>query len=76
MKELAKESWNYRLTETESGDLIFNVVSGSVGMYEISIRLTVDEISRYKKQGSLYLKTLADEIRLNESRFSSRKVAG
>lgn len=75
MKELAKESWNYRLTETESGDMIFSVVSGSVGMYEINIRLTTDEISRYKKQGNLYLKTLADEMRSNESCFSNRKVA-
>ncbi len=75
MKELAKESWNYRLTETESGDMIFSVVSGSVGMYEINIRLTADEISRYKKQGNLYLKTLANEMRSNESCFSNRKVA-
>ncbi len=75
MKELAKESWNYRLTETESGELIFSVVSGSVGMYEISIRLTADEIRCYQKQGNLYLKTLADDIRSNESRFSARKLS-
>ena len=74
MKELAKESWNYTLSENESGDLIFNVVSGSVGLYEIKIRLTQDEASCYKKEGNTYLANLANEIRSDESRFNSRKI--
>ncbi|MBD2752782.1 hypothetical protein [Spirosoma validum] len=75
MKELAKESWNYTLSETESGELIFRVVSGSVGLYDIKVRLTADEISHYKKQGKSYLATLANDIRTHESRFASRKIA-
>lgn len=74
MKELAKESWNYSLLESESGDFIFNVVSGSVGLYEIKISLTPDEISRYTKEGNSYLALLANEIRSNESDFQARKV--
>ncbi|SFD63983.1 hypothetical protein [Spirosoma endophyticum] len=75
MKELAKESWNYSLLESESGDFIFNVVSGSVGLYEIKISLTPDEIRRYTKEGNSYLAILANEIRSNESNFQTRKVA-
>lgn len=75
MKELAKESWNYSLSESESGDFIFNVVSGSVGLYEIKIALTPDEINRYTKEGNSYLALLANEIRSNESTFQARKVA-
>ncbi|CAN5578792.1 hypothetical protein BH09BAC4_BH09BAC4_25020 [soil metagenome] len=75
MKELAKESWNYSLSESESGDFIFNVVSGSVGLYEIKIFLTPDEINQYTKEGNAYLALLANEIRSNESNFQARKVA-
>lgn len=75
MKELAKESWNYILSENESGDLIFSVISGSVGLYDIKIRLIADEINQYRKEGKLYLATLANEIRNHESRFDARKIA-
>jgi hypothetical protein len=74
MKELEKEDWNFVLSEGESGDFIFNVVSGSIGLYEIKISLTPDEINQYKKEGTTYLAALANEIRNDESRFQSRKI--
>lgn len=75
MNELAKESWNYTLSENESGNLIFSVLSGSIGLYEIVIQLTTDETARYRKEGKAYLTTLADEMRTHESRFESRKIS-
>ncbi|UFH54369.1 hypothetical protein [Spirosoma sp. KNUC1025] len=75
MKELAKEGWNYSLSENDSGELLFTVVSGSVGLYEISLLLTADEIDRYKKEGNTYLANLANEIRTHEPDFASRKIA-
>ncbi|GAB4023618.1 hypothetical protein [Spirosoma koreense] len=74
MKELAKESWNYTLSEAETGDLIFSVVSGSVGLYDIRIRLTPAETTQYQREGKPYLASLANEIRSDEARFQSRKI--
>ncbi|WP_420151068.1 hypothetical protein [Spirosoma sp.] len=75
MKELAKESWNYTLAENESGDLVFTVVAGSVGLYEIKIYLTQTEIDQYQKEGKAYLANLANAIRTNEQQFNSRKIS-
>lgn len=74
MTELAKESWNYTLYATEPGDLLFTVVSGSVGLYEFTIHLTAEEVDQYQKRGKSYLAELANEIRTHESRFQARRV--
>lgn len=74
MTELAKESWNYTLFANEAGDLFFRVVSGSVGLYELTIQLTTDEAVQYRKRGNPYLAELANDMRTHESRFQSRWV--
>ena len=74
MTELAKESWNYTLSANEAGDLLFSVVSGSVGLYEFTVQLTTEEATQYQKIGKPYLAELANEIRTHESRFQARRV--
>ena len=74
MTELAKESWNYTLSINEAGDLLLNVVSGAVGLYEFTIQLTAEEAVQYKKRGNPYLAELANEIRTHESRFQARRI--
>lgn len=74
MRELTKSAWNYTLFDNEQGDFLFTVLCGSVGLYEISIRLTPAETAQYEKDGTTYLDTLADTIRSNEAAFWPRHI--
>lgn len=52
--------------EISSGDLYIEVLVGGVGMYEVSHKLSNEEIDQYKGRGQAYL----DELALNIQKYS------
>lgn len=73
MKELIKKSWNYTLYQKET-QLILSVICGTVGLYEVNIILTPEEMELYKKEGIAYTDQLAENIRYDPDKYGERHI--
>ena len=73
MKEILRSQWNYMLLENNS-DLIFSVICGTVGIFEVNIVLNNEEIEDYKLKGEEYLKELAGKIRYSPKSYNERHI--
>lgn len=72
MKEIvSQEAWRYTL-EHDSGRYYLSVLCGSVGLYEVKIELTRDEIIKYRQSNKLFLDELIDSIQNNPNSFKIR----
>jgi hypothetical protein len=75
MRELRKnQKLLYLLHESEDGDLFFTVTCGGVGMYNVKIKLTVEELDSFQDEGDQFLDSLAREIQKNSRAFESRAI--
>lgn len=72
MKVLEKVNWGYILFETEDGTFL-RVVCGTVGIFELVIKLTDDEINSYHTIPD-FIKNLADTISSNPQSYQYRKI--
>lgn len=74
MKSLLDSPWNYTLNEDEAGHLFLSVVCGTVGVYEVTIKLNKGERAKYIAQGETYIQVLANDICSRPSDFAKRSV--
>lgn len=59
MTELIKKQWNYRLFLNASKQYVLVVLCGSVGLYEVEVRLNSTQIDDYKLKGESVIAKLA-----------------
>ena len=74
LNEIIKENWEYVLYQSEAGDLYFSVVCGTVGLYDLDIKLTEQGKLEFESEGTVFLDTLAEEVRTYPSRYKDRQV--
>jgi hypothetical protein len=70
MRLIIKE-YDYALYEDENNELWIEVLCGSIGMYEVLVKLNPDEIIQYKKDKS-FLQNLAWNISRDPEKFINR----
>jgi hypothetical protein len=70
----SSEQHEFDLFEEPNGSLVISVLCGTVGLYEVRVRLNEDEIGRYQAEGVESLDDLATRIRKDESKFKSRMI--
>jgi hypothetical protein len=75
MKVVAEQPWSWLLFEDKT-KLFLSVVCGGVGVHDVDIQLTRDEIEHYSQAGSGYVDHLANSIRAKPADFQSRQLAG
>lgn len=69
MIELIKKQWNYRLFLNTSNQYVLVVLCGSVGLYEVEVRLNSTQIDDYKLKGESVIDKLAEAIRSNPKKY-------
>jgi hypothetical protein len=69
---LAEEAWNY-VVFRHGDDWVLTYLSGSVGLYEVSIRLSDEEVARIRATPA-FAKSLADQFRLNGENYRDREL--
>jgi hypothetical protein len=69
MTELIKKQWNYRLFLNASNEYVLVVLCGSVGLYEVEVRLNSTQINDYKLKGESVIDKLAEAIRSNPKKY-------
>jgi hypothetical protein len=75
MKEILRnQDKMYALLEDDVGCLVLSAMCGGVGMYEVKVQLTSDEIERYNDGGENYIAELAHAISTNTSKYNDRLV--
>jgi hypothetical protein len=62
----------YDLFEELDGSLVLSVLCGTIGLYEARVRLTGEELSRFRTEGVVFLDDLASRIRKEEPGFRER----
>lgn len=70
MKEIIKEE-TYSLYEDEKGELWIEVLCGSIGLYEVLVKLLPDEVNLYRKRSS-FLEDLAFQISKDPEKYKNR----
>ncbi|HEY5761510.1 MAG TPA: hypothetical protein VIU34_37070 [Steroidobacter sp.] len=74
MKVIAEETWSWMLLN-KGDDFLLSVLCGSVGLFELHIRLNEAEKSQYLLHDVSYISNLAEEVRLHPAAFSPRHIA-
>lgn len=64
----------FDLLEGEDGQLFLDVVCGSVGLFEVRIRLSDEQKGRYEKEGMVYLQELAFRVAKSPDSFKSQVI--
>ncbi len=69
MNELLKKQWNYRLFKNSSDEYVLSVLCGTIGLYEVDVKLTSKQIEDYETYGEKIIDELAQKIRNNPSSY-------
>ena len=69
---LAEEAWNF-VVFSYGKDWVLTYVAGSVGLYEVSIRLEADEVERIRITPG-YAKSMAEQFRLHPEAYRAREL--
>ncbi len=72
MKILNKSPWDFTLFE-ENDAIYLEVVCGSVGIYELKIQLTQDEIASSRNDQN-FISQLAKKIRFDPDSYQNRII--
>jgi len=75
MEVIAEKTWSWMLF-ADGPRRLLSVVCGGVGIYEIEIELTADEIAAYGQTDRGYLDELADAVRSTPMAFEMRRLSG
>jgi hypothetical protein len=67
--------WGFRFFTDSSGSYYLEVLCGAAGIFEVCIRLTEDELSRYREFGNDYIEKLARDVAYSPSTFIQRQVS-
>lgn len=69
---LRSEPWDFELFVDSSGKHFLNVLCGGIGVFDVCIALTNDELERYQEWGDFFIQKLAREIQSSPQTFASR----
>lgn len=72
MHEILKET-DYSLYKDESNNLWIEVLCGSIGLYEVMVKLLPEEVKKYNSD-PLSLKDLAYSISRDPEKYKKRQV--
>ena len=75
MPILDSEHWGHEFFERD-GRYYLNVVCGTVGIYDVTVELTADELAAYERDGVGVVRALAKRIRDNPPSVDDRRVRG
>jgi hypothetical protein len=70
MREILKRK-DYSLYEDEKGDLWIEVVCGSIGLYEVTVKLLPDEVEKYRADPG-FLEDLSYMIARDPEKYQKR----
>lgn len=70
--KLISQEHQFALTEDGGGGLFLEVLCGGFAMYEIEMKLSDEEIERFRAAGVDFLASLAGEIRRKSSELVAR----
>lgn len=73
MEEVSGKHWDHILYR-DGDSLILSVVCGTVGIFEVNIKLDDNEAGHYAEQGEAYLAMLAQSVRNNPNAYASRRI--
>ena len=73
MIELIKKNWNYVLYKNQ-GEYILSVVCGTVGLYEIEVKLNSEQRLNYENEDEGFIDELAQKIRDNPILYSKGSI--
>lgn len=73
MNVIAAEPWSWMLFSDGTGFIVV-VTCGSVGLFDVSIRLTPDEASSYAIEEREFISRFASEVARNPSAFDNRCI--
>jgi len=73
MRKILEKSWTYTLYQDEE-DYFLEAVCGSVGIFELAIRLNDEEKKLFSEQGEAFISSLAQKISDSPQAFQDRKV--
>jgi hypothetical protein len=71
MKILEKKDWDYILYEEEN-DIYIEVLCGTVGVFEVKVKLSENDKNTMKKDPD-FINKLAEEIRLDPHGFNRNR---
>lgn len=63
MELVLRSDWFYSLYRSEKDEYFIAVVCGSVGIYEVNVKLNDEQCRAYSKRGKEFIEELAAEIR-------------
>ena len=69
---LEEQAWNF-VVFNDGTDWLLTYVAGSIGLYEVSIRLNPDELARIRTTPG-YATSLADQFRREPERYRAREL--
>lgn len=72
MEVIAEESWNFTVFQ-HGDDWILTYIAGTVGMYDVSIKLTEIEVDQIRTD-SASAKSLAEVFRNGREDFLAREI--
>ncbi len=71
MNEIIKKQWNYRLFKNSSDEYVLSVLCGTIGLYEVEVKLSPQQIQDYEDKGEKVIDELAQEIRNNPANYTN-----
>lgn len=69
---LCGEPWSFELVRKQSRGLELKVICGGVGIFEVCVELTPQEVDRWEKEGASFLRGLVKEIQSDPSKYRHR----
>jgi hypothetical protein len=75
MEVIAEQPWSWMLIA--DGDRLFlSVVCGGVGVYDVDVELSGDEVANYGQSGNEYLNQFARAVSAAPISFEARRLSG
>ncbi len=75
MREVLRNQDKMFILLEDDGNYVLSTMTGGLGMYEVKVQLTSEEIERYHDEGEEYIALLAYEIGREPGKYKDRIVA-
>ena len=72
--KIIESTWDYLLEKDDNGDLIFEVVCGTVAIYTIAFCLNDEEVHAWENEGEKFLRHLSYDVRDHPNEYMVRRV--
>jgi hypothetical protein len=69
MIEVLRKQWTYILYRAESNKYILSVVCGTVGLFDVDVELSADQVRKFENQGEPFIDELAAKIRYSPTKY-------